>query len=52
MLLDLAAGLVLIAGSVACAAAAVVLGRRRLAWLLPAAGLACAAAAELLDTGG
>ena len=50
MLLDLAAGVVLIAGSVACAAAAL-LGRPRLVWLLAAAGLACAAAAELLDTG-
>ena len=49
MLLDLAAGVVLIAGSVACAAAAFA-GRPRLVWLLAAAGLACAAAAELLDT--
>src|SRR5215217_480645 len=49
MLLDLAAGVVLIVGSLACAAAAFA-GRPRIAWLLAAAGLACAAAAELLDT--
>jgi hypothetical protein len=42
MLLDLAAGVVLIAGSFACAAAAF-LGRPRVVWLLAAAGLACAA---------
>jgi diguanylate cyclase (GGDEF)-like protein len=49
MLLDLAAGVVLIAGSLACAAAAF-LGRPRLVWLLAAAGLACAAAAALVDS--
>ena len=49
MVLDLAASVVLIAGSVACATAAFA-GRPRLVWLLAAAGLACAAAAELLDT--
>ena len=46
----MAAGVVLIAGSAACAAAAFV-GRPRVVWLLAAAGLACAAAAELLDSG-
>ena len=50
MLFDLAAGIVLIAGSASCAAAAF-LGRPRLVWLLAAAGLACAAAAALLDSG-
>lgn len=50
MILDLAASVVLIAGSVACAAAAL-LGRPRIVWLLAAAGLACAAAADQLDSG-
>jgi diguanylate cyclase (GGDEF)-like protein len=49
MLADLAAGVVLIAGAGACAAAAV-RGRHRLPWLLAAAGLACAAAAALLES--
>jgi diguanylate cyclase len=49
MLFDLFAGVVLVAGAAACVASVLVVRRYRPAWLLVAAGLACAAAAELLD---
>jgi diguanylate cyclase len=49
MLFDLFAGVVLVAGAAACVASVLVVRRHRPAWLLVAAGLACAAAAELLD---
>ena len=49
MLFELFAGVVLLAGCAACVASVVVVHRYRPAWLLVAAGLACAAATELLD---
>ena len=52
MFFDLAAGGVLVAGSAACVAAVLVLGRHRVVSLLLAAGLACAAAAEQIEAGG
>ena len=52
MLFDWFAGVVLVAGSAACVASILVLGRYRPAWALVAAGLACAAAAEWLEADG
>jgi diguanylate cyclase (GGDEF)-like protein len=52
MLYDLLAGVVLAGGSAACVASVLVVRRYRPAWLLVAAGLACAAAAELLEADG
>jgi diguanylate cyclase len=52
MLYDLLAGVVLFAGSAACVASVLVVRRYRPAWLVVAAGLACAAAAWLLEAVG
>src|SRR4051794_8737994 len=49
MLFDLFAGVVLLLGCAACVASVLVVRRYRPAWLLVAAGLACAAATELVD---
>ena len=51
MLFDLFAGVVLLVGCAACVASVVVVRRYRPAWLLVAAGLACAAATEFLEAG-
>jgi diguanylate cyclase (GGDEF)-like protein len=50
MLVDLGAGTVLLAGSVACAGAAVVRARGRMACLALAAALACAGISELVES--
>jgi diguanylate cyclase (GGDEF)-like protein len=52
MVYDLLAGVLLVAGSAACVASVLLVRRYRPAWLLVAAGLACAAAAELLEADG
>jgi len=52
MVFDMFAGVVLVAGAAASVASVLVVRRYRPAWLLVAAGLACAAAAELLDAEG
>ena len=52
MLYDLLAGVVLLVGAAACVASVLIVRRYRPAWLLVAAGLACAAAAELLEADG
>jgi diguanylate cyclase (GGDEF)-like protein len=49
MVYDLLAGVVLLAGSASCAGSVLVVRRYRPAWLLVAAGLACAATFELID---
>jgi diguanylate cyclase len=49
MLFDLFAGVVLLVGAAACVTSVLVVRRYRPAWLLVAAGLACAAMTELLE---